>query len=897
MKINKVIIKNFRNYVGEHVFDLSKNVTILYGDNGFGKSSFFDALEWCLTDKIGRFRNEDVDSFKRDLLNKSMQFEEESECSVKIEYGEYILTRRFISKNGNIGRVNASISDKDGNIIRNNKNEKINTKEKVDDFLKGGVEYNNSLPKGAFGEVMKQAYILSQDQVTDFVGNDDPGKRYRALVDIMGYRQLLNLSDNSRKILSKFESNIKTIDAEIIRFQQMIKSKDETKQEVDAITLHGEMSSLGIRIEEGDYQQQLDKILEDKFSEKKDAEMSLISYKRLIHEYKFKSLGDLDTKREVLQEDIIQLTDKSNRLKKLKIDAENKYADLEQLQKNFTTLNHSDNKIKDIEQELKKLNVIGLDKESLNKLLVSEKMVLAKYDYALTIHKDYHEKKHNIIEIPKLLEKYSGIIRIINNKYNKRKEILNKIDKLLLDNDTGAVVALVESIKGIYDYLQKQESSTEYCPVCSSHAGATLSEEIYSNIHKYNNSLSEQSGYVKKVLSVKNSISKNLRELEKTEELYNRSIDSKKRTYKEAKERIIEIESHKYFDEPTCFQGIDKTTELYNLKKNYIKSLQEAFNNLLELDQLYNRVNNLNNVLKYSSYDKTVHSIHLLDKAKKRIVNYLEKLEKQIKTTVDNKALLDKEKKLILRVNQCMDSTVSIINLIESTRLNIIDTEKDIEKISKIKEWLISIKNNSKIEEQVLNIKQEKETLEAKRKYINGIALQLKDHIDMTYGEFGQQTMDYFNKPNSPIQKYFRYLNPLPTKNSIQFEGENEEIWVKVVQDGPQQCKNNAKNVLSSGQLNVLAISIFLAMNEEQKLHKMDFVGIDDPIQNMDDVNQFSICDVLSGIEKQLIISTHDLNFLKLFLKKNEYRKNEIQVFNFKSPILTKNKVNVITLD
>ncbi|MGR5941917.1 AAA family ATPase [Bacillus pacificus] len=40
MKINKLYIKNFRNYIGEHEFDLSKKITILFGENGYGKSTF-----------------------------------------------------------------------------------------------------------------------------------------------------------------------------------------------------------------------------------------------------------------------------------------------------------------------------------------------------------------------------------------------------------------------------------------------------------------------------------------------------------------------------------------------------------------------------------------------------------------------------------------------------------------------------------------------------------------------------------------------------------------------------------------------------------------------------------------------------------------------------------------
>lgn len=71
-------------------------------------------------------------------------------------------------------------------------------------------------------------------------------------------------------------------------------------------------------------------------------------------------------------------------------------------------------------------------------------------------------------------------------------------------------------------------------------------------------------------------------------------------------------------------------------------------------------------------------------------------------------------------------------------------------------------------------------------------------------------------------------------------------------------------------------------MNESQNVSILDFLAIDDPIQNMDDVNRFSVCDVLGRLSKQLIFSTHDLDFVKLFVKKNQYQKSDIQVYMLK---------------
>lgn len=46
MKLNKIIIKNFRSYYGENQFELSDGLTLVIGDNGDGKTTFFEALEW-----------------------------------------------------------------------------------------------------------------------------------------------------------------------------------------------------------------------------------------------------------------------------------------------------------------------------------------------------------------------------------------------------------------------------------------------------------------------------------------------------------------------------------------------------------------------------------------------------------------------------------------------------------------------------------------------------------------------------------------------------------------------------------------------------------------------------------------------------------------------------------
>jgi exonuclease SbcC len=54
--IKSISIQNFRAYRTKKQFDLGTAVTVLYGPNGFGKTSFFDAIDFVVTGGVGRLK-------------------------------------------------------------------------------------------------------------------------------------------------------------------------------------------------------------------------------------------------------------------------------------------------------------------------------------------------------------------------------------------------------------------------------------------------------------------------------------------------------------------------------------------------------------------------------------------------------------------------------------------------------------------------------------------------------------------------------------------------------------------------------------------------------------------------------------------------------------------------
>ena len=56
IRVQRMEIENFRAYRRLQSFDLDADLIVLYGPNGFGKTSFFDAIDFAATGDIGRLR-------------------------------------------------------------------------------------------------------------------------------------------------------------------------------------------------------------------------------------------------------------------------------------------------------------------------------------------------------------------------------------------------------------------------------------------------------------------------------------------------------------------------------------------------------------------------------------------------------------------------------------------------------------------------------------------------------------------------------------------------------------------------------------------------------------------------------------------------------------------------
>lgn len=105
MLINKIILNNYRLYEGENTicfnFDENKNIYLVCGENGFGKTTFLHSLLWCL---YGRFVG-DIPVSGQDAGNYTVTQKDNLNLSAARRYEELATPEAIaaIKKNGYTG--------------------------------------------------------------------------------------------------------------------------------------------------------------------------------------------------------------------------------------------------------------------------------------------------------------------------------------------------------------------------------------------------------------------------------------------------------------------------------------------------------------------------------------------------------------------------------------------------------------------------------------------------------------------------------------------------------------------------------------------------------------------------------------------------------------------------
>jgi hypothetical protein len=174
-KINRLSISSFRG--SRKKVDLVTNAgssILLYGDNGTGKSSFADGIEWLLFDKISHLSGEEVEShggIKNALASDA------DECFVEIDFSR------------SQGQVKKNLKDEKGK-------------------LKSELSFGNKDIASTLSSLTKDNLILRNSELVRFILATKTN-RLEEISKIIGFDSVTQTKTHLKKALSEIKSTIK----------------------------------------------------------------------------------------------------------------------------------------------------------------------------------------------------------------------------------------------------------------------------------------------------------------------------------------------------------------------------------------------------------------------------------------------------------------------------------------------------------------------------------------------------------------------------------------------------------------------------------------------------------------------------------------------------------------
>lgn len=422
-KLKGIEIDAFRVYQEKQLFNfLTKsgkvaNLVVIFAPNGYGKTSFIDAVEWALTGDIIRISKNTVvkntaESEKGVILKNRKS---------KNEYG----TVTLIAENGGSLEKNTKIIGKSG---------------RKTDYADGDIVVKADIFEDINFEEFTTKSILGQDKIDSFLRSFSPRDRYDTLTNFWDhandselFKNILGMNVESERKINKIKDQLLELDNEI---QNLIIRPDIISKINRLVDYFNQIKIIKLKLPPLDLnnnQQFVNSLIEvnTKVSSLYDEiDNKLTNSEYLVQNYLVFSLknNELSKIREKIQELTIILNkfkekeEKTTSQKLVMVEfyyLRKKYKSIKKLEKKFIEYQNISNKIKDYE---------GLNKEltreisNLTNLKTQEEQ---KYKHIqnelIKVQKSKDDLESNFSKLDINLEKYQ---LIENKKTHKNKRLL-----------------------------------------------------------------------------------------------------------------------------------------------------------------------------------------------------------------------------------------------------------------------------------------------------------------------------------------------------------------------------------------------------------------------------------------------------------------------------------------
>ena len=844
MKIREINIKNFRGY-GENPEEKDgffkfehldqPDIILITGHNGYGKTSLYEAVEWCLTNDIKALRkftevvNQKATLKKSHYLKfQSMYNNREREIAVRIVFdNDRHLMRRTMYDSLHDDNYCSIVADELGRTME---------EEEIKEFIKGET-----------GQPIEKFFRLSfcgQSYSEDLVRDTSAKSRGEILLSFLGMdvmNDLLVCSDAKKNLSLNNKQRIVETD---------INDRNSAKEKLDTLfqtngwgSIESYQKLVGNKIElANSFQIKLyEANIGEDFQFQKDTisglvetlEKSKILKERLEQSYE----ADKQEKSRCIKERLISEYNKNQRfLQNSDIVVR---LDIEKLQeeraKSLSIKEAYKKTVIGLEQERLVINSCSIQlREDREEVFFLTEELISEYESERELYQKVYSESQKYwlnLDEQKLLINTKRLLRyseIYRNRIATDNAILKEKQQALKMME-GICDSQKEMLLKVQTFVNQGEL-IEKCPVC----GGT---EFFA----------EGEAAKSKLLTIIGNEISNGDEKIRT---YNDDILSLEiwieRVRKSYKEKIWNIFTFDMKKLEAVINEFIQTISEYLL--GMIICNNKMMNNVnLKLDDLQK---------KFEKYDDFIQKYGIGKDSLDEKITHVKKQNRWIEAILENKFQI-----LAYDIELSEDKTQRKIRpVIRRVYLE----EKAIKFLSDILHFDIG-KGNLDLLEKYEKISNSADKLENKKKLYQG-AVDFRSNVNRIAKNIQTDMIQKYIENNELINVIYKFVNPHPFFREIRIDKSGAETNIKFSERGDIYLDH----VFSEAQMRVLSLSIFLGLNLSVKSNNFEQIYIDDPVQSMDDINMVSFIDLLralnasNSVNKNFVIGTHDDNFSKL---------------------------------
>lgn len=887
MKISKVKIKNFRGYgenlndsEGFYLFeDLDKyNLIILNGFNGHGKTSFFDAIEWCLTGQIRRINQILLDNSYKNISKRSWNLkfnkyagDEREAANVEIEFDNGYLLRRT--------STSVSLHDyTDEFYLINDRDIEYKNEDAEKELIKEITSRNLDLVK------VYKSIALGQETLTTFLREESPADRNDDLMNLLNLEDL-NLLERSSDTSKFFKLNN-------LKYDEKLNEIEKLK-----ISINNIFQSSGFKLEK--YISEVN----NKYQELIKKYESNIKYE--LDESKISStvefISYLNNEKDETVVYISNLKDINSNIKKCirlskYYNVYNQYNTIRGLTK--IDIGSIEKRIASVDNRYNKYSLY-LDKFTVyNKELEKEELKMKKLMKTIKDRENCYISNEEIDTIFNELSKWSDIdlkkadtLKIRNKKL--RKYIEDKENNInIKEAEISQLTIVNKEYKAVLDDVKSfiEKNDIESCPVCKN-------KDIYTKDIKLKK---EDTVKIKLLQVINNTISHGKINLQGKINNLDQQKKSKHRLEEIYKKYVIDI----YIGYFNIITGAinDKFSRINLIMDKINTNIVKVENKQLSLvNSLENFKNAYKNVIgkdykKDDASELTIKEAELKSKSiefqKNIIKNYPYINFDNIKNEIELiKIKLNLNK---VKINELFNEVVSNIKEIQNKTKILIDIDTVLKNYSVSEANLEELRRYEKI-------KNKEESL----KSVNELIKNFKDDRIKIYDLFHKKSQNLLKTRLEAYKGLGNYIYGKISPHPFYREFDFRKMYGGLEVTTKNNKNINLSHIFSNAQVNILALSIFLGLGLSDNKININQLFVDDPIQSMDDINILAFIDLLriillsKKINKQLILSTHDENFcdlLKIKLRNVNYKEIRFSCYGEEGPIIEES-INKICCD